>query len=1056
MKKEEEQTYEAPLAAGIACDAKGKYIGKYLFLQEGDQEIFDAFCKTWIDTYHDDSRFFITIDLETTGLDPILDEILLVSISWDGEHAIVFEWKTFDLTWFRRVLETVWISNQRVKFDAKFLYCKTGIVPKLFLCTQTGVQLGWAGCWPHKTFSLDTIAQTLLLGYSLNKAVRKEFIGWVPDTKFNLTQVEYAAIDSMITHKAAFPIMKRLYNEELLSIWEEVERPLLQHFITEEVRGLKIDVKKLNELYNQKLKELNSTYANIKELLKTAPNRLPLFSKHKTFGNDFNPGSYIQVVEVLKAFNIKVASTAKDELNSQLAETPLPILQEIIKFRETNTVITKFLRKWIDVHINPKTGCIHHDLNICGTETGRFSASDPNVLAIDRNLRSMIIAREGYKIVSLDYSSFEFRVMAALSEEDALVEAYSKRAELLPIIKELAKSHHESDPDKFCKKVLAEDIKVDSKTQGLIHSFLKTDIHRLNASIMFNTPILEVTNDQRNAGKCVCLDTYVHTTNGIIKLKDLLPKRLKADTYYPLKLAIVNDEGITISDSVYYAGLLSGYEIKTKSGATIKCSENHKFRTCSKLGDYAWKKASDLKEGDPLYTIHNPVVKSKAKLPKFFKDELDFIKIVTAFLKFGTINEDRIEFPIGLDLSKLTSYKIKETKFIQYIVSAELARWLNDNCQNIPEYILQCGDENVLILFLVNLLDLKNPSRALTTKNNEVLIQTRNLLLRLGVSSYISSSINSVRTGATSIGNLGLSSLGKTNLDAIIIGKSNCMTKDSLVSWKLAGSDRIHRKLLKDMLEDSTCLSLHSHPDPEGLAKKCLSDREFKLCSTNIEKNITRDDIISIKKIAKIPMGDLVVPSNHTVVYNGFISHNTAGYLIAYGGEAARLQVAFAKEGFYHTLAECKELLQTVFRVYTKLKELVEYAHGLVLDPGYYQSVLGRRRYFRLPPKYYGSVYDKALKDAQRESFNTLGQTSNADAMKLALVEAIKLKDEYPPDTLFIPLAVHDEMVCEIKEEYAEEIAEKIEKIMIATGEFVIRNKISIETSKLISDTWGK
>jgi len=362
---------EEPQLAGEVFDEEQKLIGRYIYLQKGDQVKLDSFFKAWLETYESNQDFFITLDLETTGLKPHEGQILLVSISWDGRNSIIFCPEYFNLDVFKELLNTVPINNQNIKFDLKWLGYHYGTESTVYMDTMVGTQLGWAGVFPRKpqgTFGLGNIAKHLLSGYILEKETRKEFIGMTLADGFSRKQIEYAVKDSLITHKLVWPIFKRLQNHGLWDIWETIEKPLIEVLVRTELKGVKVNTTEVERLLGEKEKELATIYGRIDKSIMAIPEKdRPKFPKDK-----FNPASAQQIVNLLNAVGIKVINTEKSTLQTAQSSNPHPLLEAIIKWRSTKSIISKFLTKWLNEHIDPETQCIYTSFNTYGAETGRL------------------------------------------------------------------------------------------------------------------------------------------------------------------------------------------------------------------------------------------------------------------------------------------------------------------------------------------------------------------------------------------------------------------------------------------------------------------------------------------------------------------------------------------------------------------------------------------------------------------------------------------------------------------------------------------------------------
>lgn len=367
---------------GEVYDTKDVLIGRFLYLDSNDQNLFNDFCHSWLSTHESDDRFFITIDIETTGLNHRKDTILLISISWDGKQGIVFDPRQLDLTHFKEVLSKVPISNHNIKFDAKFLMHKYGVNVNICFDTMVAAQMGWAGAFPaygsFTPYSLGNLCKVLLNGISMDKKVRMEFVGMDPNKEFTQEQIEYAVIDALLTHRLVYIIKKRLHNCGLIKNWEEIELPLINHWAQSEMRGVFIDINKLSDLLDEKERELNVIYKTILNELAKLP-KLPKYPK-----DIFNPNSTKQIVDTMQELGVHLPNCQEDTLSKIAAESGNTLLQSIIEHRKTKSVLSKFLVQWLERHIDMNTKTIHTNFNVYGAETGRFCVSKDTLVRTNK------------------------------------------------------------------------------------------------------------------------------------------------------------------------------------------------------------------------------------------------------------------------------------------------------------------------------------------------------------------------------------------------------------------------------------------------------------------------------------------------------------------------------------------------------------------------------------------------------------------------------------------------------------------------------------------------
>ena len=236
---------------------------------------------------------------------------------------------------------------------------------------------------------------------------------------------QYAAMDSLQTWKLAKILQKDLKKEKLEKLYYEIEFPLIQVLYEMEKVGIYVDAKKLARLDKKITKELETMKLQIVELV------------GKKF-KDINLNSPKQVEELL-FYHLKLPtgkrsakgtgySTGQEVLSSLAKIHPVPGL--ILKYRE----FSKLKNTYIDAlpgYINSQTGRIHTSFNQADVATGRLSSSDPNLQNIPADgseyglkIRAAFEPKKGNVYISADYSQIELRVLAHLSKDKILIEAF--------------------------------------------------------------------------------------------------------------------------------------------------------------------------------------------------------------------------------------------------------------------------------------------------------------------------------------------------------------------------------------------------------------------------------------------------------------------------------------------------------------------------------------------------------------------------------------------------------------------------------------------------------
>jgi DNA polymerase-1 len=223
-----------------------------------------------------------------------------------------------------------------------------------------------------------------------------------------------------LTAQTAHVLHNRILDKGLETIYSEVELPLAPLLYQMERNGLKVDPKVLADLSNYIGQELHKLTVQIYQLA----------------GREFNIGSPKQVGEVLSDLNIDIGrktstgriSTSKAVLEELAQQFELPRL--IIDYRELDklkSVYTDALPQQI-----ANDGRIHCRLNQTVAATGRLSSSDPNLQNIPirsemgRRIRRAFVADKGNKIISADYSQLELRLLAHITQDPVMLEAFQK------------------------------------------------------------------------------------------------------------------------------------------------------------------------------------------------------------------------------------------------------------------------------------------------------------------------------------------------------------------------------------------------------------------------------------------------------------------------------------------------------------------------------------------------------------------------------------------------------------------------------------------------------
>jgi DNA polymerase-1 len=278
---------------------------------------------------------------------------------------------------------------------------------------------------PEMRHNMDVLAETYL---NYSPVSIEELIGKKGKDQKSMRDVElsviaeYAAEDADITMQLKNTFDKKLDGGPVRKLFEEIEMPLVKVLKGMEAEGITLDEFVLKDLSQSLEKDIRQTEKEIQSLA----------------GSTFNVSSPKQVGEVLfeklkitdKPAKTKTGqySTGEDILSK--LENKHPIVRMILEYRE----LVKLKNTYVDVlpsMINPRTGRIHTSFNQVVAVTGRLSSDNPNLQNIPirtergREIRKAFVSRgKEYVLLSADYSQIELRIIAELSGDPAMLEAF--------------------------------------------------------------------------------------------------------------------------------------------------------------------------------------------------------------------------------------------------------------------------------------------------------------------------------------------------------------------------------------------------------------------------------------------------------------------------------------------------------------------------------------------------------------------------------------------------------------------------------------------------------
>lgn len=377
--------------------------------------------------------FFVTkqilcLDTETTSINPIDAELVGLSFSVEEGKAfyvaIPAERKKAEriVNIFKPLYESTKILKigQNIKYDMEVLL-NYGV---RLAAPMFDTMLAHYVLQPEQKHNMDILAETLLNYQTIHI---DELIGPKGKSQKNMRDIspadicDYAAEDADITLRLYNVLKPRLKEADVEDLFYNIEMPLVPVLAEMEMNGVLLDTNALAETSKVFTDRMTQIEKNIYELA----------------GHQFNIASPKQVGEVLfgemkivdKPKKTKTGQYVTSEEVLQQLRSKAPIVDHILEHRG----LKKLLGTYVDALpklINPHTGHIHTSFNQAVTATGRLSSSDPNLQNIPvrgedgKEIRKCFIPEPGCLFFSADYSQIELRVMAHLSGDKNMIEAF--------------------------------------------------------------------------------------------------------------------------------------------------------------------------------------------------------------------------------------------------------------------------------------------------------------------------------------------------------------------------------------------------------------------------------------------------------------------------------------------------------------------------------------------------------------------------------------------------------------------------------------------------------
>jgi len=372
------------------------------------------------------------ISVVHSGYDPMADSLVGIAISpAEGEsyyipvgHLTLSHLEQLPMDKVLSALKPLLEQGKyaKIAYDGKF---------DMILLQQYGIKV--------RNIAFDTLIAAYLLGEKSLKLQSLAFnrLGFEISSLSDITgtgakqvSTAYAAIeqvgdltctDADITFRLSEALEKELRSEELWSLFNDVEMPLVPLLAEMEMNGVLLDIGLLRELSASLGAEMLRMEKDI----------------YNAVGHQFNINSPQQLSQVLYG-ELKLAAGRKTKSGYSTDASTLeelkgvhPVIEHILQYRQVSKLKSTYTDALPQL-VNPKTGRVHTNFDQTGTTTGRLSSSEPNLQNIPvrsetgGRIRQSIIARQGWLLLSADYSQIDLRALAHLSQDAELIATFMR------------------------------------------------------------------------------------------------------------------------------------------------------------------------------------------------------------------------------------------------------------------------------------------------------------------------------------------------------------------------------------------------------------------------------------------------------------------------------------------------------------------------------------------------------------------------------------------------------------------------------------------------------
>ena len=415
---------------------------------------------------------FIAIDTETTGLDPITDRIVGACIYTPGEKPSYVPINHVSLITNLRL--TNQLTNEEVA--SQFVRLKEANVKIIMFNAKFDIrviknQLGvefipyWDGFIAGKVLKENEEEGNLKYLWKKYCSPDKEaehftfdklFKGYSFDLFPIKTAYLYAAKDAIMTwelFKFQEPYLTPGHErciecgfEKLANLYHNIEMPIIPFVAEIEDNGISLNIEYANQLsekYNKLLQEKEQNFTNALTEYKDKIIQYKATHPATKLSDPINISSPTQLAELFYDI-LQVGVISKKEPRGTgeeiLEKMNHPLCKPILEYRGVKKLLTTYIEKMPSI-VNKKTGRIHCSFHQYGTDTGRFSSSDPNLQNIpshNKDIRPMFVASPGHILIGSDFSQQEPKLTADLSNDEQFIQSCASGKDAYAIIASIA------------------------------------------------------------------------------------------------------------------------------------------------------------------------------------------------------------------------------------------------------------------------------------------------------------------------------------------------------------------------------------------------------------------------------------------------------------------------------------------------------------------------------------------------------------------------------------------------------------------------------------------